>query len=54
MRRLFADTFFYIALLNRGDESHQQALSIESGLQNNFLNQTNKSQNLLFSLGNQT
>jgi hypothetical protein len=28
MRRLFADTFFYIALLSRGDESHQRALSI--------------------------
>lgn len=25
MRRLFADTHFYIALLNRGDESHQAA-----------------------------
>jgi predicted nucleic acid-binding protein len=28
MRRLFADTFFYIALLSRGDESHPRALSI--------------------------
>jgi predicted nucleic acid-binding protein len=28
MRRLFADTFFYIAMLSQGDESHQRALSI--------------------------